>query len=85
MTCNSVAIPEIVPFVLLKFSPLGRAGQISHVSATPSLYSIGTIGMSVLAVLLTKVTLAGMYSNSIIGSSTVMLIVCEIEPPVLFA
>ena len=85
MTCSSVAIPEIVPFVLLKFRPLGRAGQISHVSAIPSLYRTGIIGISELAVLLTSVTLYGMYSKSITGSTIVMLIMCEIEPPVLFA
>ena len=49
---NCVGIPQIVPLLVPKFSPLGRLALIAHEVISPEPERIGTRGKSLLTVLL---------------------------------
>ena len=48
---NCVGIPQIVPLLVPKFSPLGRLALIAHEVISPEPERIGTRGKSLLKVL----------------------------------
>ena len=49
---NCVGIPQIVPLLVPKFSPLGRLALIAHEVISPEPERVGTRGKSLLTVLL---------------------------------
>ena len=77
----TVGVPEIVPEVVLKVSPAGNAGSMAHVAITPpelenviSVISVPRVNFTLVAPVITA-----------IGSSIVMVIVVDVQPPELFA
>ena len=45
---NDVGVPQIVPLIVPKFSPLGRAGEIAHEVIAPEPVSVAFSGRSLL-------------------------------------
>ena len=56
---NCVGIPQIVPLLVPKFSPLGRLALIAHEVISPEPERVGTRGKSLLTVLLVKFSEVG--------------------------
>ena len=56
---NCVGIPQIVPLLVPKFSPLGRLALISQEVISPGPVNVGASGKSLLTVLLVKFSEVG--------------------------
>ena len=78
----TVGVPEIVPEDVLKVRPAGNAGSMAHVAITPpELENV----MSVISVPRVNFTLVADPVIIATGSSIVMVIVVDVQPPELFA
>jgi len=75
----------MVPLLVPKESPLGKAGLIAHDVIAPKPVSVGASGKSPLAMLLVSAKFSGEYESVGNWSLMVMLIVAELEPPELLA
>ena len=82
---NCVGIPQIVPLLVPKFSPLGRLALIAHEVISPEPERVGTRGKSLLTVLFVKPRSLGESEGDGGASTRVMLISALVEPPELFA
>ena len=82
---NDVGVPQMVPLLVPKDKPLGKAGLMVQDVIVPEPVTVAVSGKSVLAVLLVSVRFSGEYES--VGSSSliVMLMVAELEPPELLA
>ena len=70
---NEVGVPQIVPLLVPKFSPLGRAGEIAHEVIAPEPVSVAFSGRSLLACPFVRVKFSGEYDNVGTWSFTVKL------------
>jgi hypothetical protein len=59
LVCRTVGVPQIVPLLVLKVRPLGKAGVISQEVMAPGPVKVGASGKSRLAVLLVRVRFSG--------------------------
>ena len=78
----TVGVPEMVPEDVLKVRPAGNAGSMDHVAITPpELENV----MSVMSVPRVRVTVVADAVSAATGSSIVMVIGVDVQPPELFA
>ncbi len=78
----TVGVPEIMPEVVLKVSPVGNAGSMAHVATTPpELENV----MSVISVPRVNFTLVAEPVITATGSLIVIEMVTVAVPPELFA
>ena len=70
---NEVGVPQIVPLLVPKFSPLGRAGEIAHDVIAPEPVRVAFSGRSLLACPFVSVKFSGEYDNVGNWSFTVKL------------
>ena len=80
-----VGVPQIVPLLVSKVKPLGRAGEIAQEVIAPEPVSVAFSGRSLLVSFLVSVRFSGEYDNVGTWSFTVRLKYATTEPPVLLA
>ena len=78
-----VGVPQIVPLLVPKERPLGRAGEIAHEVITPEPVSVAFSGKSLLWLLIVSVRFSGEYDRVGNWSRTSIVIVVVLVPPEL--
>ena len=76
-----VGVPQIVPLLVPKDKPLGKAGLMAHDVMVPEPVMVGESGRSLLAVLLVMVKSFGEYAIVGTSSLTSMVMVVVSTPP----
>lgn len=78
---NDVGVPQMVPLLVPKDKPLGKAGLMAHDTNSPEPVMVGESGRSLLAVLLVKSKSFGEYAIVGTSSLTSMVMVVVSTPP----
>ena len=78
-------MPQIVPLLVPKDKPLGKAGLIAQEVMAPEPVRVGVSGKSVLANPLVNVKFSGEYAIVGTSSTMTMVMVVELAPAVLRA